>query len=39
MHHNSYFIEVKIISMGSDPQAELERIFEVYSGFVKTVAS
>jgi hypothetical protein len=39
MHHNSYFIDVKIITMGSDPQAELEEIFEMYSGFIKTVAS
>ncbi|MET0123855.1 MAG: DUF4124 domain-containing protein [Candidatus Thiodiazotropha sp. 6PLUC9] len=37
MKHNSYFIELNIVSFDSDPQSELEATFKEYSDFVKNI--
>jgi hypothetical protein len=33
----TYIVEVKIVTMGSNPQVELEKVFEMYPGYLKTI--
>lgn len=37
MKHDSYFIELNIVSFDSDPQSELEATFKKYADFVKNI--
>ncbi|MCG7984107.1 MAG: hypothetical protein JAY90_15320 [Candidatus Thiodiazotropha lotti] len=37
IHHKSYFIEVKIVAMGADPQAEIEKLYQIFTSFIEII--